>query len=154
MTGGAPPDDHALLAELRRIAALGDPVPGGWREAAGVGLAWASIPAAAARLAYDHRVLPGRGLGSLTAAVREMRYSTGTSAVELTLEVEPAPRRVRLAGRLDPGRPAAIAVVWPEDRADAQTDGEGGFRFEDLPRRPLYVVVAGDQPVKTGWILP
>jgi hypothetical protein len=157
VTGGATPDDHALLAELRRIAVLGDPVPEGWRAAAGVGLAWASIPAEAARLAYDHRALPGRSrsdLGSLTSGVRELRYATGTSAVELSLEIEPVSRRVRLTGRLDPARPAAISVVWPEGREDTQTDGEGAFLFQDLPRRPLCVVVAGDHPVKTAWIVP
>jgi hypothetical protein len=155
MTGGAGPDDDALVTELRRIAAVGDPVPDGWREAAGVGFAWATIPAAAARLAYDHRALPGRrvDLGRLSSVVREVRYSTGTSGVELALELEP-PHGVRLAGRLDPARPAAVAVVWPEGRVDVRTDEVGAFRVEDLPRRPLYVVVAGDQPVKTGWIVP
>jgi hypothetical protein len=43
--------------------------------------------------------------------------------------------------------------VWPEGQQATTADDLGAFRFDDLPRQPVCFVVAGESPVKTGWIL-
>jgi hypothetical protein len=154
-TAASTPADDVLVAELRRLAALADPVPGGWRDAATVGFAWASIPAAPAGMAYDSRAVPGIRVdapGLSGSAVREVRYTAGDQAVELDLDM--GADKLRLVGRVVPARQAEVAVIWPEGREEAPCDEGGSFRFDQLPRRPLCVVVAGDRPVKTGWIIP
>jgi hypothetical protein len=45
-------------------------------------------------------------------------------------------------------------AVWPEGRQATTADDRGAFRFDDLPRRPVCFVVAGESPVKTAGSCP
>jgi hypothetical protein len=151
----APPtDEDALEADLRRIAALADPVPDSWRTAAEASVAWLRLDGDPGDLAYDS--LSGRdqptGVQIAGVAWRELRYRYGGDAIELELDV--GDERVRVLGRLDPGRSADVAAVWPEGRRVVVADDDGRFHFDELPCRPLCFLVAGDHPVKTGWIMP
>jgi hypothetical protein len=148
------PTDDALVDELRRVRALADPVPAAWRQAALASLAWQDIDAEPAALAYDS--LSGRdprlaGGQPGTQAVRELRYAAG--AAGLSLEVDLNADRLRVVGEVSPAAPVEVVAVWPEGRQATTTDDRGAFRFDDLPRRPVCFVVAGESPVKTGWIL-
>jgi hypothetical protein len=148
------PDDTGVADGLHRLAALGDPVPPSWRDAALVGVAWTTIPAEPARLAYDS-VVPPRpppdGPWLSCTAVREVRYAASALAVELELDV--GADMLRLLGRLVPARRVGVAVLWPEGREESDSDEAGAFRFDDLPVRPLCIVVGGSDPVKTGWVV-
>jgi hypothetical protein len=152
----APPtDEDAFEADLRRIAAVADPVPASWRTAAEASAAWLRFDGEPGVLAYDS--LAGRdqstgGVQIAGLAWRELRYHYGDDAIELELDL--GDDRVRVLGRLDPGRSADVAAVWPEGRRVAVADDGGRFHFDELPCRPLCFVVAGDHPVKTGWIVP
>ncbi len=156
-TAAGTPGDDALLAELRRVAATADPVPAGWRETAMTSFAWTSIDAEPAQLTYDSRSEPhvatsigGDEVSGRAGPAREVRYTRGSLAIGLELDV--GADKVRVLGRLTPGRTAIVVALWPEGRAEATTDDGGTFRFDELPRRPLCVVVLGEAPVKTGWI--
>jgi len=148
------PTDDALVDELRRVRALADPVPAAWRRAALASLAWQDIDAEPAALAYDS--LSGRdprlaGGQPGTQAVRELRYAAG--AAGLSLEVDLNADRLRVVGEVSPAAAVEVVAVWPEGRQATTADDRGAFRFDDLPRRPVCFVVAGESPVKTGWIL-
>jgi hypothetical protein len=158
--GPAPAPDaraalDALAAELRRVVAIADPAPEGWRSAASAAYAWAAIDAAAAPLVYDsHAVRGGRvGTSHVTGAtVREMRFAVGPLAVEL--DVDAGADKVRVVGRVTPARAVEIAALWPEGRVATTSDDDGSYRFDELPRRPLCLHVTGTPAVKTGWVVP
>ena len=158
MSGDPPPDPagelDALAVELRRIVALADPVPDDWQEAGAGAFAWARIDAPAAGLVYDSRaVLGGRvGIGQGAGeTLRALRFAIGQLAVDLELDV--GVDKLRVIGRVRPARAAEIVARWPEGQVATTSDGEGTFRLDELPRRPLCLHVAGDPAVKTGWIV-
>ena len=154
VTAGRPPTDDALLSELRRAATVADPMPGDWPAAASVAFAWSALPERPATLAYDSLAGRDRRLGGMQVVglvLREMRWVAGTRAAELEIGV--AVDKVRVIGRVTPGRAVAVDALWPEGRRSTEADETGTFRFDELPRRPLCLVVQGDGPFKTGWIL-
>jgi hypothetical protein len=134
---------------------VADPVPESWRTAAERAVAWLRLEGEPVDLAYDS--LSGRdqstgGVQVAGLAWRELRYQRGDDGIELELDV--GDDRVRVLGRLHPGRPAEVAAVWPEGRRVAVADEDGQFHFDELPCRPLCFRVAGERPAKTGWIMP
>ena len=154
-TAAPPPGDDALAAEVRRVAALADPVPDRWREVASASFAWMAVDAVPARLAYDSRSTRAGSAGGAQlsgAAPRELRYAAGSLAVEVELDV--GADKIRALGRVVPGRRAEVVALWPGGEREATSDSGGTFRFDELPRGPLCFHVTGGQPVKTGWIVP
>jgi hypothetical protein len=148
------PDDDLVEADLRRLAGLADPVPAGWRVAARAAVAWLALDGEPAALVYDavsgrERPLDGARLAPVT--MRELRYEVGERAVDLELDV--GSDRVRVLGRLTPAREVEVTVTWPEGRCLVTSDDRGVFHVDELPRRPLCLLVAGEEPVRTGWIL-
>lgn len=144
----------AVAAELRRVLALADPVPDEWRADAGAAFGWARLDAAVAHLTYDSRALQGGRVGTAlgtAATLRTVRFAVLHLAVELELDV--GVDKLRAFGQLRPARAAEIVVRWPEGHVATTSDGEGTFRLDELPRRPLCLHVAGDPTIKTGWIV-
>jgi hypothetical protein len=149
------PDDEVVEAELRRLVALADPVPAAWREVAEACGAWLAIDGEPAVLAYDsvsgrERLFDGVRLGAIT--LRELRFSGAGGDIDLEIDV--GGDRVRLLGRLSPPRPAEVTVAWPTGCQVMAADDRGTFHADDLPCQPLCLVVAGEEPTKTGWIVP
>lgn len=155
----APADDaadHDVLGdELRRIVALADPVPDAWRSAASASFAWAALEGEPAHLVYDSRAdLAGRPGGSPgpDGAQPVVRYSTGATTIEV--ELDAGADKVRLVGRVVPGRRAMLVVAWPGGHHTTVVDDDGAFHVDELPRSPLCLQLTGDEPVKSGWIVP
>jgi hypothetical protein len=155
-SSAAPPtDEDALEADLRRVAALADPVPAAWRAAAEASVMWLRVEGEPVELAYDSVSARDHSVGGVQIAGlawRELRYEHGADGIELELDV--GDERIRVLGRLRPGRSAEVAAVWPEGRRVAVADDGGQFYFDELPCRPLCFLVAGERPAKTGWIMP
>lgn len=148
------PDLDALGGELRRVVALADPVPDAWRSAATASFAWAALPGETAHLVYDSRAdLAGRpgGPHGPDGSQPVVRYSTGSTTIEV--ELDAGADKVRLVGRVIPGRAATLVVSWPGGHRAVDVD-DGAFHVDELPRRPLCLQATGDQPVKSGWIVP
>jgi hypothetical protein len=106
-------------------------------------------------LAYDsvsgrERPLDGVRLAGVT--MRELRFTGALGDIDLELDV--GSDQVRLRGRLTPPGPAEVTVAWPTGRREVAADDRGTFHAEDLPRQPLCLLVAGEEPTKTGWIVP
>jgi hypothetical protein len=150
-----PSGGDALAAELRRLVAHADPMPDPWRPVAEESFSWLAIEASQARLSYDSRLtspLAGPGVAHLAGATpREVRWRTASRGVEVELDI--GADKLRVVGRVVPGGHVEVAALWPEGRRAVASDDGGIFRFDDLPRRPLCFVIAGDDPVKTGWVV-
>src|SRR5262245_14240207 len=150
------PDDDLLDAELRRVAAVADPVPAAWRQAALDAVAWLALDGEPAALAYDSissRERPLDGVRLTEVTMRELRYSVhGGQALDLELDV--GVDKLRVLGQLVPARPAEVTVTWPGGQRVIQADERGVFHVDELPRGPLCFQVVGEEPTKTGWILP
>jgi hypothetical protein len=154
-TGTVPlPDDDLVEADLRRLAVQADPVPAGWGVAARAAVAWLALDGEPAALAYDSvsgRERPLDGVRLQAVTMRELRYAVGERAIDLELDV--GSDRLRVLGRLTPAREVEVTVTWPEGRCVVTSDDRGVFHVDELPRRPLCLLVTGDEPTKTGWIL-
>jgi hypothetical protein len=150
--------DDATVAELRRVAAQADPVPGAWRSAARGAYAWLSAHGEPARLVYDARSAAAglRSSGPAPVPQRSLRFVAdgwGADAV-VELDVDVLADRLVVAGRLRPPRPVPVTVVVLDD-VPSTTDAadDGAFRFDELPRRPFYLLVGGVMACKTGWVM-
>jgi hypothetical protein len=152
----APPPDHeALAAELGRVIMLADPVAESWRATAGAAFGWTAIGGVPARLVYDSHLAGDAGDDGARPAgtvPRQVRYTSGMLAIELDLDI--GADKLRLLGRLVPGARVELVAHWPGGQRVGVSDDDGAFRFDELPRRPLCVAVGGDDPVKTGWVVP
>ncbi len=157
-------DEH-LAAEVARVVRVADPVPTAWKAAARATFAWTSIAGDTAQLAYDSLLTgadegvaarrsgdDGDGRAPLSGSVpRQLRYSCGQLAVELDLDV--GSDKLRVVGRVLPAAAVEVVAHWPGGRRETASDAAGGFRFDELPRRPLCFEVRGPAPVKTGWVV-
>jgi hypothetical protein len=161
-------DDEALLRALADAVAVADPVPAGWHQAA-LGCAdWLALDARLAEMAYDS-LDDHRPAGTVYRSAQEgserrrLRFGGDDLAVEVELNV--TADAVRLAGRVLPigragaaGRPAParyrVRALLPQASHTAEVGDGGAFRFDELPHAPLSLLVDGDPPVKTGWIVP
>ena len=152
---GDGPDD-LLVAELGRVAGIADPVPADWAVAARDAFAWLHLPGEPARLTYDSQPGTDGGRGPIAAtAARTVRFTAGAGASRVVIEVEVdrGADKLRVVGRIRPGRRASVVAVTPTGRAPAEADAAGGFHVDELPRAPFCLLVGGVQPVKTGWIV-
>jgi hypothetical protein len=150
--------DDLLVAELRRVAGVADPVPPGWADAAHGAFAWATVPGVPARLTYDSRTAASGGRGDVLfagPAERTVRFTAGAgpARAEVELELDIGADKVRVLGRVRPGRRATVVALSTAGRTVAHADDSGTFRVDELPRRPFCVVIDGPQPLKTGWVV-
>jgi hypothetical protein len=160
---GSPPGsldaaDDAVVAELRRAAALADPVPGAWRAAARDAYEWRGAPGEPARLVYEAQA-PGDAGADRTPA-RDVRRSLRFVAdgwgndARIELDLERRVDALGLTGRLRPARAARVTVVVDRHTVTVEADDDGGFRFDDVPPRPFHLLVGGVIACKTGWVVP
>jgi hypothetical protein len=150
--------DDLLVAELRRVAGVADPVPSGWADAARGAFAWATVPGVPARLTYDSRTAASGGRGDVLfagPAERTVRFTAGAgpARAEVELELDIGADKVRVLGRVRPGRRATVVALSTAGRMVVHADDSGTFRVDELPRRPFCVVIDGPQPLKTGWVV-
>ena len=154
------PDDEALLRALAGAVSLADPVPADWQRAALGCVDWLALDARLAEMAYDslddHR--PAGTTRPPGSERRRLRFGADELAVEV--EVSVTGDAVRLAGRVVPAGPAGwtgrhrVRALLPEASQTAEVGDGGAFRFDELPHAPVSLLVDGDPPVKTGWIVP
>jgi hypothetical protein len=132
------PDDDELIAELRRVAGLADPVPERVLHAARGSFAWRTIDAELAQLAYDSAV------DADLAAVRgpgESRLLTfDAPEVSIELEVTETDGERRLEGQLVPPQPATVEIRHQGGSVTAEADELGRFSAAALARGPVSLV--------------
>lgn len=150
--------DDLLVAELRRVASVADPVPPGWTEVGHGAFAWAKVPGIPARLTYDSRTAASSGRGDVLftgPAQRTVRCTAGAgpARVEVELELDVGADKVQVVGRVRPGHRTTVVALSTAGRTVAHADESGTFRIDELPRRPFCVLIDGPQPIKTGWVV-
>ena len=122
-----PPDDDALIAELRHVIAQLDPVPEPVQIAARCAIEWRTLEAELAALVHDSAVAPAGPAVRGAAGPRTLTFEAG----DLTIEVEAEPGDeeggLRLAGQLVPPQAADVAVRHGDELIAVRADERGRF---------------------------
>jgi hypothetical protein len=163
--GGRPPEldaneDERLLAELRQLGRILDPVPAEVLFAARGSLAWRRLDADLAELSFDSLVdgdLELAGVRSGDDSVRLVSFD----GPDLTVEVEVARlgARRRLVGQLVPPQAATIQLRSPSQSGGAGTEARadtlGRFTLDLVSTGPasLRCSLASGRTIETGWVV-
>jgi hypothetical protein len=147
--------DARLLGELRRAAALLDPVPDRLLEFGRASLAWRTVDAELAALLSDSTVDDERlALVRSATGVRAVTFEAGGLTIEV--DVLDEGRRRTIVGQLVPPAAAAIEVQTAEQRTTVEADEQGLFRAEGIPAGQMRLQVTGHpaaaRPIVTSWI--
>lgn len=155
--------DHELDDELRRVAALLDPVPDALVRAAEGAFAWRSLDAQLAELAFDS--LADSDRLALVRGGGEPRLLT-FHAGDVTIEVEvvlagaahppTAGAAHRIIGQVLPPGPARVQVRHPEGVLEVEADELGRFAAEGVSAGPVSLrcepAGAASTPAVTEWV--
>jgi len=140
-----------LLAELRDVAELADPVPAAVVTAAKAALTWRTVDAELAELTADSSLAPA-GVRAAQAA-RLLTFEGPGVEIEVEI-VETGPTR-RLTGQVVPVTPAGVTIRWGAGVVDVTADDLGRFTATDVPAGSVRLEVrrADDRhPVVTSWV--
>lgn len=146
------PQDDRLMRLLARALCQADPVPPAVRRVALGALAWRTIDADLAALAYDSGMEGAVGARSDEVA-RQLTF--GSPGLEIEVMVVPERGR-RLVGQLVPPRVATVALTCGGQVLETTSDDLGRFRFERVASGPTRLSVAAgpDGPqVETEWVI-
>ena len=151
-TSGDDADDE-LLAELRTLAALVDPVPADAVAAARSAIAWRTIDAELAELTADSTAEPALAGVRGAAQPTMLSFHAPDLTVELEVLEQPDGRR-RLIGQLVPPAPGTVEIRHRGGTASVTADELGRFRVEDVGAGPVSLRCSvGPHAVETDWFL-
>ncbi|MFF7450261.1 MULTISPECIES: hypothetical protein [unclassified Streptomyces] len=140
-------DVGPLEEELRRAAAILDPVPSGLRQLAVAAFALHDLDARIAELTFDSVVdaIPVRGA---TGVLRMLTFRAG----EVTVDVEVTGQE--LLGQVLPPQQALIEVLsGPQAGAPLTTDDMGRFSYDEPPVGPFALRLRTDEgAIVTDWL--
>jgi len=145
-------DDAELLAALRDMLALVDPVPPAVQQAARAAFPWRLIDSDLARLVEDSALSPAAGVRS-PAGARLLTFEAGPLTVVVEVSARGAERR--LLGQLVPPAAAMVEVRHAGGSQHVPADELGRFTVESLPAGPVSLVCrtpAHEPPVVTSWV--
>ncbi len=151
------PDDTGLEEELRRVVAQVDSVPAVLLEEAEGALAWRTIDADLAELAFDSLV--DQDEAALVRGIQQGRMLS-FRASSLTIEVEVTGTRAsrRLVGQLVPARRGSVDIRQGESVVTVEADELGRFSADSLQAGPISLrcrlldSAEAQRPVVTDWI--
>lgn len=148
------PDD-VLLDELRRIAAVADPIPDTLVQAGRESLTWLRVDAELAELLSDSIVDDERlELVRSSGGVRAVTFEADGFTIELDILGEGARRTI--VGLLVPAATAEIEVQTSGAPLMVAADTHGRFRAENVPEGRMRLRITGHPasaaPAETSWI--
>jgi hypothetical protein len=146
-------DDRQLLDELRRVVAVGDPVPDDVIAAAKASFTWRTIDAELAELAFDSLLDGDAVLVRGTDQPRLLTFEGSTVTIELIVVTEAGDRKV--IGQLVPEQRATVEIDHGRGTASAVVDDLGRFSAAGLGSGPMRVRVTPDtdpQVTQTDWV--
>ena len=153
-TNSESPDDP-LLAELRRLAGVVDPVPDQVTAYARAALGWRRIDAELAELLVDSQLETASTTRSVSESERTLTFKA--SDLEIDVELQLGDKEIVLLGQLAPA--GAVEVEAQRDDgstvASAAADELGRFRLTLETGARIRLVVRRDPPappVETSWI--
>ena len=147
--------DELLLDELRRIAAVVDPIPEALVHAGRESLTWLRVDAELAELLSDSIVDDSRlELVRSSGGVRAVTFEADGFTIELDILGDGAHRT--LVGLLVPAGAAEIEVQTSDASTPVTADEHGRFRAENVPAGRMRLRVIGHPasaaPTETSWI--
>jgi hypothetical protein len=148
------PDDP-LLAELRRLAGVVDPVPEAVSAYARAALGWRRIDAELAELLVDSQLEASTTTRSVSESERTLTFKSSDLGIDV--ELQPGDDEVLLLGQLSPAGVAEIDAQRDDGSvaATAQADELGRFRINLAAGMRIRLVVRREPPappVETSWI--
>lgn len=145
-------EDAALLAELRALAAVVDPVPPGAIAAARSALAWRTMDAALAELTAD--TAADAPLAGVRGATTPAMLTFDAPGLTVEVEVIEVGGGRRLMGQLVPPGPGVVEVRDRAGTATVVVDEMGRFSADDVAPGPVSLrCSSGAQTVETDWFL-
>src|SRR5579859_1898320 len=127
--------DDELEAELRRLAAGREPVPGELLRAAVDAFAWRDFDAEIAELVYDS--LLDADPASLVRGPSEQRLvSFAAGGMAIDVEVTGAGPGRQVLGQIAPPRRVMVDIRYPGDMVTVESDELGRFRSGPVPPGP------------------
>lgn len=156
-TGGDEADDSAeddaLLAELRGMTNMIDPIPPAAIVAARSAIAWRTMDVELAELTADTSVEPARaGVRGVEAPVL-LTFEAPGLTIEVEVVVDSRGARA-LQGQLVPPGPGSIEVRHAGGRSRVSADEVGRFRSEGVAPGPVSLhCQTGTGAVETDWFL-
>ncbi|MCV2395582.1 hypothetical protein OEB99_14790 [Actinotalea sp. M2MS4P-6] len=130
--------DRELLTHLGRVVQQVDPVPDGLAERSLFALTLADLQAEMVELVrMETPELALRGEETVTA--RTITFTADPCTVMIT--VSPGEAGVRIDGWVAPAMRCTVDVLRPEGEVRTESDDEGCFVIEDLPRGPASLVL-------------
>jgi hypothetical protein len=146
-------EQDALVEELRRVAALVDPVPERVRDAARGSFSWRTIDAELAELAYDSAAQAGREALVRSADTRRL-LTFDAAGLSIEVEVTSTDPDVRLVGQVVPPQRAEIEVRHAGGRITVEADDLGRFAADGISAGPVSLVCRlGERTVATAWLV-
>jgi hypothetical protein len=149
------PDDTELEEELRRVAALLDPVPSVLLQAAVEAFAWRTIDDDLAELVFDSLV---DHEAALVRGFQDRRLlSFHTSDVCIEIEVTSTGASRALNGQLVPPQPASVDIRHRNGLVTLESDALGRFSASSLRAGPISLRCrpapeATGRAVVTDWV--
>jgi hypothetical protein len=153
-------EEEQLLAELRRLGRMLDPVPAEVVFAARGSLAWRRVDADLAELSFDSLVdgdLELAGVRSGDDSVRLVSFEGPDLIIEVEVAGSGAERR--LVGQLVPPQAATIQLRSPSRAGgaalDTRADALGRFNLDLMSSGPasLRCSLASGRTIETGWVV-
>lgn len=154
-----PPDDEALMSELRHAIGQVDPIPQAVQIAARAAIEWRTLDAELAALVHDSAVdeasLAVRGLA---AGPRAVTFEVPELTIELEAEAVDETGSLCIVGQLVPPQEAEVIVRHGGELTVVRADGRGRFAARGVARGPLSLRCRLDAApgtsrlVETGWL--
>lgn len=145
-------EDAALLAELRQITALLDPVPSEAIAAARSAFAWRTIDAELAELTAD--TLVDVQLVGVRSAATPTMLTFESAGLTVELEVTTLAGGRRIMGQLVPTGAGAVEVRHKGGTVTVDADEIGRFSVDGVDAGPVSLrCTAGGRAVETDWFL-
>ena len=154
-------EDDTLLAELRRVVAMIDPVPEPVRIAARAALDWRTLEAELAELVHDSRIdEPVLAIRGGEAGPRTLTFQA--RGLEIEIEAEPQgddAARLRITGQLVPPQTAQIGISTGGGLVLTRADERGRFAALGVVPGRLRLrcwldgAPGGGRLVETAWLV-
>jgi len=155
-------EDETLLAELRRVVSVVDPVPEAVRIAARAALDWRTLDAELAELVFDSRVdereLAIRGDDS-QGAPRTLTFEAAGLEIEIEAEADAEHGQLRISGQLVPPQSAQIGISTAGGMLLTRADERGRFAARGVVPGRLRLrcwldrAPDGGRLVDTAWLV-
>lgn len=154
-----PPDDDALMAELRHVVSQLDPIPEPVQIAARAAIEWRTLERELAALVHDSAVdTAALAVRGVDAGPRALTFEAPGLTIEVEAEVVAESGSLCLVGQLVPPQAADVAVRHGDELIAVRADERGRFAARGVAPGPvslrcrLDAAPGAGRLVETAWL--